>query len=352
MSTALVEMVTKLEQLSVSITRFSKSDYFMNLLSENSDSILKRFNLTNKVIIFYLDDNSNVTVLLEEDGKKTIFRGEDIEGIPKKCLSEPNKMRIFLEQCYLKTSVYLDDLGKQGIKITAHLKLKGGGNTVDPERLWPNGVVPVYINENSFPKNSIGYKNIIEAINVWKTADVGLEFIRCAETENSDCIAFDKDASACFSNGVGRRGGRQNIACSLDGKSFDTWSIVHEIGHAVGLYHEQSRADRDQFVTVSSTADNNYKIQGKAHDLYDFDSIMHYPTNENLQIKTNAMSSPLVRQATSVVGQHDHLSRGDIAAVRYLYANRRNGSSSSENVNLDVERNSEYNPSESSSCWC
>ena len=52
----------------------------------------------------------------------------------------------------------------------------------------------------------------------------------------------------CFS-AVGRQGGRQEL--SVGGTcTFARGTIMHEMMHAVGFHHEQTRTDRDQFVTI------------------------------------------------------------------------------------------------------
>lgn len=63
-----------------------------------------------------------------------------------------------------------------------------------------------------------------------------------------NCI-FPIYASCSCCSYVGRKGnGRQGISV---GKNCDKFGIVvHEIGHTVGFWHEHTRPDRGEFVTI------------------------------------------------------------------------------------------------------
>jgi hypothetical protein len=72
----------------------------------------------------------------------------------------------------------------------------------------------------------------------------------------------------------------QTIALS---PSADRGTVLHEIGHALGLLHEHQRPDRDQFITIHrdrvdpSTVGNTDVIDGHfTFGPYDMTSVMHY----------------------------------------------------------------------------
>ena len=126
------------------------------------------------------------------------------------------------------------------------------------------------------------------------------------------------------SSQVGYRGYQQQI--SLAKGCMHHGTILHEIGHALGFWHEQSRSDRDQYVTIHThniqpnRLDNFVKktpseTDDRSHG-YDYDSIMHYGPKA---FSKNGWDTITAKNGHSI-GQRQELSAIDIAQMKTMYA--------------------------------
>jgi hypothetical protein len=67
--------------------------------------------------------------------------------------------------------------------------------------------------------------------------------------EESDYIRITAGNTGCWSN-IGRIGGPQDINLQVPECLIKKGSIIHELMHAIGFMHEQSRYDRDDYIDI------------------------------------------------------------------------------------------------------
>ena len=196
--------------------------------------------------------------------------------------------------------------------------------------IWENKKIPYTISKK-VPSTKVGFIN--NAIKTWQKYTC----IRFVPYKHQDDYVEFVNEQGCWSS-VGRIGGRQKVGvggCSASGY------LVHEIGHTIGFWHEQSRPDRDNYITINRT--NIHKqmlinfIKQKPNMIdyqgtqYNFASIMHYHRltfskhprtcrKKKCFVITVKNKDAYARQGEPDIGQRISLSEPDVEQAKRLYS--------------------------------
>ncbi|MFY2556007.1 M12 family metallopeptidase [Corallococcus terminator] len=139
---------------------------------------------------------------------------------------------------------------------------------------WPGGVVP-YTVDAALPNTG----RVAAALARWEML-TPIRFV--PRTTQADYVTF-RPGTGCSAH-VGRIGGQQFVTLA---PGCTTGSTLHEVGHVLGLWHEQARTDRDRNVVIHfenieagyAHAFETFAQEGAAgRNLgpYGLDSVMHY----------------------------------------------------------------------------
>ncbi|XP_054710814.1 astacin-like metalloprotease toxin 5 [Uloborus diversus] len=191
---------------------------------------------------------------------------------------------------------------------------------VDNRQIWPNGIIPY--------EKDPGLKATVFDFILQMAFD---------DYKKKTCITFvprtnEKDyirifpGEGCYSH-VGRTGNQQPVSLGQGCGWYGT--VIHELGHVVGFFHEQNRSDRDDWLTIfwenvkEGMEDQFFKLKPEENQLltpFDYDSIMLYGSytfsKDRKNLKT--MVGRDNRLLYEVVNKQN-LSKSDIKRINMLY---------------------------------
>ncbi|XP_050690926.1 astacin-like [Eriocheir sinensis] len=142
--------------------------------------------------------------------------------------------------------------------------------------LWHGGVVPYVFGDSiTASQRSI----ILQAMgDIHNKTCVRFTHRHSNETDH---IEIHSDRPGCRSS-VGRAGGRQTLHLNAK-ECMDVGTVIHELLHILGLFHEHSRADRSRYITVNlhnvipEMRPDFAIVAGRSLAVgYNYDSILHY----------------------------------------------------------------------------
>lgn len=191
---------------------------------------------------------------------------------------------------------------------------------------WPNATVPLEVPEGVLANPHV---HALHAAMHHLNSVTCLRFVNATQERYRVVV----EASTACGSPVGHVGVGDAQKLLLGASCFlQNGTVLHELLHVAGLFHEHTRPDRDQYVRVLWTniprdKHKNFAVQSWMRESaglltlglpYDYGSLLHYGLNvftKDEQLPSLALRRPY----TGLVGQREAPSRTDVARVNRLY---------------------------------
>lgn len=181
---------------------------------------------------------------------------------------------------------------------------------------WPQGRVYYTIANNM---GGINKNKIINAVKEYNTKTNVQWIPRSNQNDYVEFIFGSSSGSDGWAH-IGKRGGKQNV--SLD-QNISLGSVIHEMGHSIGLYHEHTRADRDQHVkilwhNIMNNQTSNFTKYSSGTDIGPFDikSVMMYWPNS---YSKNGLPTIVKANGDNFTYTRNGFTPGDISTINTAY---------------------------------
>ena len=307
-----------------------------------------------------------VSEFVEKNYQKTVLTVNDSNRLQVRQLAQENKINLielavllpffhdfFLEVVEVRNGIgYIEEdieLGKiedliavDSLNRSAKISFSFGLNQ-SHSGIWPGGIIPFEIKTSDFTSATISRIN--QAVDSMNTK-TNLTLIR--RTTEDDYVKIEKndDLPGGGSSPIGKCGGCVIIFHTSHvvriGVNAPVSTIIHEFLHTAGVYHEQSRPDRDDFISINFNCiedgkEHNFKKRdGTTYGPYDLNSRMHYRATD-FQRSGSTCNTITANDGSSSIGG-SALTSNDINGLVGLYNSTHGKDGTTHMLTLDKEK--------------